>query len=559
MSRAFSDGNAKTDRRARLLVAGTLILAVMTGSVVTSQPSMAAARHVSHRQGLTANSTDNVAALTIKTNPGLTPAFSPAISDYVLTCKPGHSVRITGTAPAGDSVTIDGLPIRVNKPGKFHALVDLGVGQEFTIAVTQGQAVTDAYARCVPSDFPKFTPLTRDAGGQPPQAQFYVVLPFGAGAIVNPPYPNYYVVVLDDNGVPVWWKNTTTPDSTGTFGTMLANGDVAWTYNNNAPAQEVSLDGQSVRTISGSNGTTDLHELRLLPNGNYLISINTVETGVNLSAAWCATTPTACPLTSVSIFDPYVEEVTPTGSVVWEWDAATNIPITETDLAHRAAVVSQTVGGGLGAVKGVYDPYHVNAESAIAGSNDFLVSVPCMDAIYRITPSAVGSTTGTIDWKLGGLPDGHNLTILGDPDAPNTFGFQHDVISNADGTVTAYDDGIGFNRVPRDLQFSIDTTTSPGTATLIQSETYAPNTANIICCGSANILPGGDWLSGWGGLTSGVTEQTPGPNPKMVWGVDLPSGEFTYRVTPVLPGIVSTTQLRCGMDAQYGASTAHAY
>jgi hypothetical protein len=520
---------------------------IATVSMVSAAVLMVISVGASSASATAVHSQSSVA---ITMDPVLSPVYSPTISDYILTCPKNRAVHVWVSAPSKVEVSVADHKART---GSFSTHVVASAGQEFTIAVTHGHQSSLAYIRCVPSDFPAITPMTRDAGNRRPGAEFYVVLPFGVDSLGAPPYLNHYVIVLDDNGVPVWWANTTTPTATGVFGTMLANGDVAWTYNNNEPAQEVSLDGQPVRTISGSNGTVDLHELRLLPNGNYLITLDTEKSGINLSAAWCTTTPTACPLTSVTIFDPIIEEVTPAGNVVWEWDASTNVPITETDVVHRAAVVAQDIGGNLGAVSGVYDPYHVNAASGISDSNDFLVSLPCMDAIYRITPSLDGSSTGTVDWKLGGLPDGKNLVIRNDPDAPNTLGFQHDVTDNANGTVTVYDDGIGFSRAPRDLEFRINTKKSPGTATLVQSESYAPISGGIICCGSANKLPGGDWLNSWGAFTNAVTELTPGTDPKLVWGVDLPLGDITYRAVPVLRGAVTVAQLRAGMDTQYGA------
>jgi hypothetical protein len=68
-----------------------------------------------------------------------------------------------------------------------------------------------------------------------------------------------------------------------------------------------------------------------------------------------------------------------------------------------------------------------------------------------------------------------------------------------------------------------------------------------ICCGSARRLPGGNWVTGWGG-TDTITEN--GPDDTRVFRLRTP---FVYRGIPLLPGQFTAAEFRAGMDAQFAS------
>ena len=71
------------------------------------------------------------------------------------------------------------------------------------------------------------------------------------------------------------------------------------------------------------------------------------------------------------------------------------------------------------------------------------------------------------------------------------------------------------------------------------------------CCGSASLLPGGDWLAAWGGSNI-VTELTPAGNPVLT--LTFPTGS-TYRAYPVDDSsLINRDMLIAGMNAQFAAS-----
>jgi Arylsulfotransferase (ASST) len=447
----------------------------------------------------------------ISTTPGLFPAFSATVSDYVVRCQPSNQVQVSVTAPAGVGVSVDnGSP----QSGSFTQPVALSAGQNFTIAITDSGQTASYFIRCLPSDFPAFT-ATRS--GQT-QAEWYVMTPnlYWPPAGVSPSY----VAFFDDNGVPVWWMRS--PSNTVPIDAkLLANGDVAWLHSfpSSPGMEEHRLDGSLVRALKSVGTATDQHDVQLLSNGNYLLGRLFPRNGVDMSACGGSTSRT--------LVDFELQEITPGGALVWAWRASDHIPFSEVPAKWRSYCSSTG------------DIYHWNAVAP--DGSGYVLSFRQLDAVYHIERA-----TGAIDWKLGGVRRPESLTVIGDPlSAVSTFGGQHDVSVLGDGSVTVFDDGSGYNRRPRAVRYSIDATAR--TATLLESVTN-PNVSYSSCCGSARKLPGGDWVISWGSNRP-VTEQsaTGAPLLRLAWSQPL----FSYRANPVLPGRVSAAALRAGMDAQF--------
>jgi hypothetical protein len=164
-----------------------------------------------------------------------------------------------------------------------------------------------------------------------------------------------------------------------------------------------------------------------------------------------------------------------------------------------------------------------------------------LDAIYKVTQG--GADDGTIDWKIGGTPRPESL-VVGDAvfTAGGGFSGQHDARWLPDDVLTLQDNGTGI-RSPRALAYRIDEELA--TATLLEeiSDSRYPTSR---CCGSSRRLPGGNWVTGWGG-TNAVTEHAPDGTPVFT----LTHDGSVYRGLPILPGELDDVALRAGMDAQY--------
>jgi hypothetical protein len=446
----------------------------------------------------------------ISATPALYPAFNPSVTDYVTRCTAANQVSLSVSAPAGTVVSIDS---GAAQGGSFTQVVSLSAGQSFAIAVTTAGQTWTYYIRCLPSDFPAFSAIRSGT----PQFAFVAVAP---NLYLPPAGVSWrYVALFDTNGVPVWWM-LSVPGSVPDDVKLLSNEDVIWTHaygSGGAGAEEHRLDGTLVRIVNTVGSGADHHDVQLLPNGDYLMGRTFARTGVDMSSCGGSTSGT--------LLDFELQELTPSGGLVWSWRASNHIPVSEVAPQFK----SNCLSGG--------DVYHWN--SVEPDGTGYILSFRSLDAVYRID-----ATTGAITWKLGGTPRPESLTVVGDPDAPNTLCGQHDARLLPDGTLTVHDNGTNCNRAPRVVRYMIDTTAR--TATLVESLTRPFSWS--WCCGSTSILPGGDWLTDWG-ASRYVMEQT--PSGSTVFQLAFTQALSSYRANPILPGQVTAAQLRAGMDTQY--------
>ena len=446
----------------------------------------------------------------------LFPAFEPSISDYVIRCTDA-AVEVTVAAPSGTSVSVAGQP---DASGRFTASVSRRTGQSFTLVTHVRQtgsapaAASVYYVRCLPTDCPSWAATRMGTT----QAEWYLTVPIsGTGSGPGAGYP----AIFDNDGVPVWWgPKTNTP-----FAELLPDGNVAWTKSDGTPAEERRLDGALVRTITTSGGLPDQHDLLRLANGDYVMAADVVRTGIDLTSIWGPAYPS-----DASVVDQVIEELTPTGAVVWSWDAMDHIPLSETDPQWRSQVMN-----------GSYDAYHWN--SIDATGTGFILSFRHLDAVYDINQRG-----GTIVWKLGGSATPESLTISEDPVFANGshFGGQHDARLWPDGTLTLYDNGTNLGRAPRAVRYQIDTRTH--TATMLEEHNDPAAGTSSPFGGSVRRLDGGDWVIGWGG-TNTISELT--STGSRVFLMQFAPGTAIYRALPVPYGQLSRATLRADMDKQY--------
>ena len=447
--------------------------------------------------------------LAISSNPALFPDFDPAVTDYVSRCSASTPVSVSVNAPSDTIVSVNQ---NQGASGTFTATVHRDIGQRFTIVVGRAGRPTQTYnVRCIPFDFPQWTAQRTGT----PQADSYVTV-FPVDGFLGTNYP----VILDRNGVPLWWA----PRSRTFFTTVLSNGNVAWTLlGATGGAEEHRLDGSLVRTINTVSAPSDFHDLITLSNGDYVMATAVQRSGVDLSS-WGGPV-------NATVIDHVFEEITPQGTVAWSWDTLDHIPVTETTAHWRADSANQ---------HSPYDPFHYN--SVESTGDGFIISFRHLDAVYKIDRAS-----GAIVWKLGGTQRNESLTVTGDPvfDAGGSFSGQHDARLLPGGAVNLHDNGSGQGRPPRAVTYQIDTTDH--TATLLR-DLRDPLVTTSACCGSARVLPTGNYVMGWGGSRT-LTEMTPAGN--RVFLLQLQSGTF-YRALPTPPGVLSASALRAGMDAQYG-------
>jgi hypothetical protein len=285
-----------------------------------------------------------------------------------------------------------------------------------------------------------------------------------------------------------------------------------------------------VKAVGGP--VADIHELQLLPNGNYLIGAQVHKSHVDASPYGGSANAT------VTGFQ--IQEVTPGGKLVWKWNSLSHIGLDQTPTRWWDMILQRPQP---------YDIQHWN--SAEPDGKYMILSFRHLDAVYEINRA-----TGNIVWKLGGTATPQSLTVLSDPYGSYPLGAQHDARRLPDGTISIHDNFTYQNRGPRAVRYQIDPQAK--TATLVESVSD-PDAASSSCCGSARKLPSGGWLIGWGRTPVGgpVNRFIGGYNSsgQRIFELQLPYG-FFYRAFPVPSGEITAEQLRNGMNAMAKSATA---
>jgi hypothetical protein len=464
---------------------------------------------------------EGVTAPQITGSPALFPAFDTSISDYITRCASSPSVELTVNAPAGTSVSVDGQPPRT---GSFTSIVALTSGQSFLLLVNTPTGTSEHVIRCLPSDFPTWS--TERTG--PTQAEWYMVTP-NIGTL-PPGFSDGYVAIFDNNGVPVWWLQSTTPPIDFK---LLPNGNVAWQHavSGRQRFEEHEFNGTLVRSLIVQPPVAvanDFHDSQLLPNGNYLLGAYSPRCCFDLSALGGSANAT--------ILDAVLQEVRPNNQLVWQWNGADVISVNEMHPQFRTPV-NLDPGGA--------DVFHLNSYEQISDGlgDDIIISMRHTSGVYRIRRDPGGADDGAIIWKLGGLPRPESLTIIGDPRSGHFVG-QHDARLHSDGSITIHDNANGTNLPPRAVHYQLDQTAR--TATWLDEITDPAITA-AFCCGSARLLPGGNWVMGWGANRLSTETDVDGNRLFLLTFDDV----FSYRTHPVLLGDLSRSVLLAGMDAQF--------
>ena len=436
----------------------------------------------------------------------MTPKYRFDRHDYGVRC-----------GPEADRLNIDGARgwrTRVGS-GRFHGgdrTVRLRKRSARETRVTfrkRASGKTSTYhVRCLPRTFPDYS-FRRIAPGGP--KLFAMQLGYRWAAI------------FDRNGAPVWWYRASgEPDNFQ----ILPDGTIAFDPVDQADFQtgdyEIrTLRGRLLRVIRGANGAAaDIHEIQLLPNGNYLIGAQ-VKYKADATAYGGSADST--------VIGIEIQEITPDNELVSRWSSRDHIGLEETGRWWDVPILDNEP----------YDASHWNSAEPV-GKHRMLLSFRHLDAVYM-----VDRRSGDIVWKLGGTKTPESLDVADDPHGDYPLGGQHDARVLGDGSVTIYDNRTGLGDPPRAVRYRVNS--GSGTARLIQS-IQEPKVPSSFCCGSARRLDSGEWLIGWGGdeMVGGYDRDG-----NRLFSLKLGLG-FSYRTNPVPDGVVSKRKLRSAMNARAG-------
>ncbi|MEY2400387.1 MAG: 5-nucleotidase, partial [Ilumatobacteraceae bacterium] len=437
------------------------------------------------------------------------PTFDATGLDYAMICPSGGSdlgIDAAGTAQVG--ITIDGAPFTTATTK--HVATD-GLTR---VKFIRGAESTEYTFRCLPPDFP---PYNIDRPGSP-QPGWYMG---GMGWSVPP--TSKFVVILDNHGAVIWYKRT---DNQFVLDAKpWPNGNVAWVpqigpafgtdpsrgYRVNA------LNGNLVAHLKTSAGTpTDHHDMVSLPGGNRAMIAYVQRNNVNLTSL-SPTLPGAPFFADEAVLDSHIQELTPAGAVLFNWDSKDHFNVNETTFPQRFNPPTPLHGGAV-------DLLHINSIDR-QPDGDYIVSARHLDAVFRIDRA-----TGEVLWKLGGSAVANNdgaahVTILNDPlGGPKRM---HDARLGADGVLTMFDNRSGTGQRARVVAYRLDEIADPPTATMLWQRPYPVLPGLSLGLGSARLTPEGSVVISWGVLQP-LMEELDADGHRMLAVSDPAPGALSY-------------------------------
>jgi hypothetical protein len=244
---------------------------------------------------------------------------------------------------------------------------------------------------------------------------------------------------------------------------------------------------------TGNGYATDIHELRILPDGHALLMAYDPET-VDMSKIVAEGDSAA------TVIGLIIQELDAAKNVVFQWRSWDHYAITD---ATHEVLTAETI-----------DYVHGNALELDADGN-LLVSCRHMDEITKIDRQ-----TGDIIWRWGGK---HNqFTFLNDQ---FRFSHQHALRRIANGHFTLFDNGnYHVPEISRAVEYALDETDM--TAEPVWQYRNLPDTFGG-AMGYVQRLPNGNTLIGWGATNPSVTEVR--SDGTKVFELNLPSQVYSYR------------------------------
>ena len=239
--------------------------------------------------------------------------------------------------------------------------------------------------------------------------------------------------------------------------------------------QHLLLDGSFavIDTVTCVNDVpTDLHDIRLLPNGHYLM-LGIESRTMDLSGVELFPPGDAPGSSNAVVRSGVIQELDANEQLVWEWHLADHIDFMEVDPAR------------LNNPNNV-DWSHSNALELDADGN-ILLSNRHFNSIIK-----VNRNNGEIMWSLGGASN--DFDFGGDPG----FWGQHDIRRLPNGHITLFDNGLADTHPCRAVEYALDETAM--TATAVWSGSYG-GAAWSRAMGSVQRLDNGNTVVGWGALT----------------------------------------------------------
>ena len=308
-------------------------------------------------------------------------------------------------------------------------------------------------------------------------------------------------LLLDDDGQPVWFRNTR-PVVTMNFRAAVYRGKPVLTWwegksrNGLGHGTHVVVDDsyrELMRVPAGNGRPADLHEFIITSRGTALVTA-WEQSVADLSAVGGPS--------GGRVIGGVVQELElPSGRVLFEWRSLDHVDVAESYQPWSP--------------RGAYDYFHVNSVELDRDGN-LLVSARNTWTVYK-----VDRESGDVIWRLGGKKSDFQMGN------GTGFAWQHDARRHggSEYLISLFDDGASPTVQPQSKGLVLKLDQTARRATLHRRYTHYPNVLSR-ALGSVQVMPNSNVLVGWG-TAPFITEYR--SDGKVLWDAELPEGAENYR------------------------------
>jgi hypothetical protein len=221
----------------------------------------------------------------------------------------------------------------------------------------------------------------------------------------------------------------------------------------------------------------DHHEFNITPDGHALVSAYRTYHDVDLR-------PVGGPAKGVMVAGVCQEIDIATGELVFEWDSFQDgVPLEETNQPFHY------MGQKFGVASNPYDYFHINS-IAPTPDGDLLISSRNTWAVYKIRKTGLRSSK--IVWRLNGKQSDFTM-------GPGTqFYWQHHVRPHPGGIMSVFDNGAAPPKEQQSRALVLHVDEEKMQVTLAHQYSNPNLRLLAAAMGSAQLLPDGHMLAGWG-------------------------------------------------------------
>ena len=418
--------------------------------------------------------------------------------------------------------TIDGVVLQEGLGPDLE--LSLGTGERITIAVTSadGSATATTLLTTLPEDFPQ---LDVERTGETSDGYYFLA---NFDFQDQPEDIGRYLMIVDDAGVPVWFRRHDEPSFDLRVG---AGGELSFVGTPDGEQDRLGLVlepsdydlslGYEPLPVHDTLGVfTDPHELQVLPGGGVL--------GLAMAGRYDDLSAWGGPDEAL-VLDNVIQEFDAAGELVFEWSTRDQVDFD--DLPHTV----------IDAMGDEWEYAHLNAIEVDPEDDNLVISMRLPSQVEKVARHATTYRgerfePGEILWTLGGVAS--DFTFIDDTRKGGWQGFagQHSSRVLPGDRILLFDNGTNFVSAStgdaRVVEYALDHEAMTATRVFSHELTDAGPT---MAAGSVQRLDDGHTVIGWGSLQEWQGQKAPSAmeldaDGEVVWSLVLPDNQWTYRV-----------------------------